>query len=210
MGTSFSVTAARRLIPPRKIKPQMTTRIRPTTKSCLAGRSNGVRLYHAAKKAQCQGNCNCEKASQKFSQRALKGSCYVINRTAVDIAVFINDTCFLSKSGLCINRSHTKECNHPHPKNSTRAAGQNCTRCADDISGSHLSRDSSCQRLKRAHSGFMFFSIQRQIAKYMVHSFAKVSNLNKTGFDGVAQSDCNQHDKQNVIGKVAVDCLHDR
>ena len=31
MGTSFSVTAARRLIPPRKIKPQMTTRIRPTT-----------------------------------------------------------------------------------------------------------------------------------------------------------------------------------
>ena len=47
-------------------------------------------------------------------KRQLKGSCYVINRTAVDIAVFINDTCFLSKSGLCINRSHTKECNHPH------------------------------------------------------------------------------------------------
>lgn len=56
----------------------------------------------------------------------------------------------------------------------------------------------------------MLFAIQRQIAEYMAHSFAKASNLDKPGFDGVAQSDCNQHKKQNVIGKVAVDCLHDR
>ena len=127
----------------------------------------------------------------------------------MDIAVFINDTCFLSKSGLCINRSHTKECNHPHPKNSARASGQNCTRCADNIAGSYLSSNGCSQRLERAHTRFMLFAIQRQIAKYVTHSFAKASNLDKPGLDGVAQSDCNQHNEQNVIGKVAVECLYD-
>lgn len=53
-----------------------------------------------------------------------------------------------------------------------------------------------------------FLAIQRQIAKYVTHSFAKASNLDKPGLDGIAQSDCNQHNEQNVIGKVAVDCLY--
>ena len=74
-GTSFSVTEAMRVTPPRKMKAATTARITPTIqvgtpRAVLEGVADGVGLDHVAGEAQGEDDGQGEEARQESCRRS--------------------------------------------------------------------------------------------------------------------------------------------
>ena len=178
-------------------------------KGRLKGRADGIGLHHASHEAQSQNDGNREETGQEFTKTALKSGSNVINRTAVDRAVFVNNAGLLCQSCLRINRSHAQECDDPHPEDGAGAAGQDGAGCANDVTGTHLGRNGSRQSLERGHAALLLTAPQGQITKDLLHALAKAANLDKTGLNGIPQTDRHQQNDQDIAGQIVVDVTYD-
>ena len=114
----------------------------------VADFADRVRLHHRTHEAECKRDRHGEEHRKEFSEFAFERCVYVINGTAGDRAVLMNDPCFLSKYRLGVNRRHAEECDDPHPEYRTGAADEDRAAGTDDISRTYLSGDRRCESLK--------------------------------------------------------------
>ena len=118
----------------------------------------------------------------------------------MNVAIFVNLLGHLRQNSLGVIRGHAQERDDPHPKDSTRAARQDCTARTNDVARANLSGNSGCQRLKRAHAAFLLAAAQRKAAEHAAPAFAKAANLHETRTNGKEQTCSHQQKEQNVIG----------
>lgn len=104
--------------------------------------------HHRTHEAECKRDRHGEEHRKEFPEFALERCVYVINGTAGDRAVLMNDPCFLSKYRLGVDRRHAEECDDPHPEYRTGAADEDRAAGTDDISRTYLSGDRRCESLK--------------------------------------------------------------
>ena len=154
-------------------------------KRCVHCGADGVGLYHASEEAKCQNDRHRKEVSQEFAEGALESGSDVVDRSALDMVFSGMDPGLLSQNGFRVDRSHTEEGDDPHPEDSAGAAGQDRSGCTDDIAGTDLGCNGSCQRLEGTHAFFMLFAVEGKISEDTPDPFAKAPNLNKAGPDRI-------------------------
>ncbi len=170
--------------------------------------TDGIGLHHAAHKAKGQNDGDRKKCSHKTTKIIIKSALDVVDRAAGNASVFVDYFCILSQNGFCVDGCHAEESDDPHPEDCAGATNQNSTAGTDDVSGTDLSCNSSCQRLKGTDAAFMLAAVKGKVAEHAAHTFPKAAHLNKAGANREEKSTCNQHDDQNVVRQIAVNCLH--
>ena len=130
-GTSFSTTAARRLVPPINTNRETTARKRPTVKG-------GIEIFREVNtwlnavlieldwtilpinpSARIKKIANTN--AKDLAEKTLKCSMDIINRTTGHFPMLYGFI-ILCKSSFCVNGCHAKKSGHPHPEDSARAA----------------------------------------------------------------------------------------
>ena len=79
----------------------------------------------------------------------------------------------------------------------------------DDITGTYLCGNGSCQCLEGRKSSLLLATLQRHIAEHQLHALSKATNLHKARADRVEQTDAYEQEEKNVIGEIVVDRRHD-
>ena len=172
--------------------------------------ADGVGLHHAAHEAERQRDGDGEEAREKLAEFPLEGCCNVVDRTALDRAVELDDARLLRERRFRVDRGHAEKRDDPHPEHRARAAGEDRARDADDDAGADLGGDGSGERLKRAHSVAALLAVEGDVAEHAVPALLKAANLHAARFDRVPDADAEQQDDQNVVAEVFVDGLNDR
>ena len=165
----------------------------PGSKNLSPGRSDGIGLHHISHKSQSQYQKQREDCCQYFPCFSLKRCLNIVNRSSGHFP-FVHCFIFLSQSSFRINGCHSEKSGNPHPENSSRSAADQRRSRSCQISGSHLSRYGSSDRLKRGH--FPFFSLfpfQAEMPEYSPARFAELSHLNKAQFYGIKDTCTAQH-----------------
>ena len=145
---------------------------------CTGG-ADGIGLHHTTAESKRYNDCNCKEAGKESAKTALKGSMNVIDGTALNMTVLMNDSGILCQNRFCINRCHTKKGNEPHPENRTRTTGQNRAGGTDNIAGADLSRDCGSQCLEGTHASIVRASVQGKTPKAAFHAFSEITHLHK-------------------------------
>ena len=122
---------------------------------CIRDSAYGVGLHHGSHKSKCENYCNGEESGKEFSEAALKGCSYIVNRSAGNGTVLVNHPCFLSKHRFTVNGGHSEKCDYPHPKNCAGAADEDCTAGADDVAGTDLGGNGGGKRLEGRKTAYL-------------------------------------------------------
>ena len=176
----------------------------------IHGGTDGVGLHHAAHEAERQRDGDGEEAREKLAEFSLEGCRNVVDRTALDRAVELDDARLLRERRFRVDRGHAEKRDDPHPEHRARAAGEDRARDADDDAGADLGGDGSGERLKRAHSAAALLAVEGDVAEHAVPALLKAADLHAARFDRVPDADAEQQDDQNVVAEVFVDGLNDR
>ena len=176
----------------------------------LEGGADGVGLDHAAHEAQGQDDGHGEEAGQELAEGALEGGGDVVDGTAVDGAVLVDDPGLQSQGGLGVDGGHAVEGNDPHPEDSAGTAGEDGAGSADDVAGTYLGGNGGGQSLEGAHAPLLLTAPQGQVAKNLLHALAEAANLDEPGLNGIPHAHGNEQEHQNVAGQIVVDIGYDR
>ena len=120
-------------------------------------------------------------------------------------AFAIDDTRLLCEHRLGVVRSHTEECNEPHPEDRARTTDQDRAARTDDVAGADLRCNSSGERLEGAHAALFLFAEERKAAKNALPAFSEAANLHEARADGEVEACADEQDDQHVIRKVRID-----
>ena len=128
-------------------------------KGVVAGLAYGVGLNHGSHKSKGENYCNGKESGEEFSETALKGRSYIVNRAAGNGAVLVNHPCFLSKHRFTVDGGHSEKRDYPHPENCAGTADENGTAGSDDVAGTDLSGDGGGERLEGRKTAFLFSAV---------------------------------------------------
>ena len=162
--------------------------------------ADGVGLHHAPHEAERKDDSDGEKAREELAEAALEGGRDVIDRAAVDRAVFIDLPGGQRERRLGVNGRHAEKGDDPHPENRAGAAGQNRAGRADDVAGADLRGNSGGERLKGAHAARVLLAAERKIAEHAAHTLAEAAHLHKARADRVPQPDGDEKKDENIVG----------
>ena len=168
-------------------------------------RRDGVGLYRRTDEAAGNGQCHGEEACEKFAELTLEGVLDVIDGTAADLAVFMNDARFLCEDCFDVVGCHAEEGDDPHPEDGTRTADENCAADAYDITRADLRRNGGRQCLERGKTGIALVLL----GKYRAESRAEAADLNEFRSDGKIKTCRNEQEYQYVARHIVIDVIDD-
>ncbi len=109
------------------------------------------------------------------------------------------------QGGLGVDGGHAEEGDDPHPEDGAGAAGQDGSRGAHDIAGTHLGGDGGSQRLEGTHAVLLLSAAERQVPEYLFNALPKAAHLDKAGVDGVPQTHADEQEDQDIVGQIGID-----
>ena len=160
---------------------------------------NGVGLYHGSHEAQCQCDGYGEEAREELAEAVIEGTSDVVNGSAKNRAVLLNDLGLLCENCLGVDGCHTEEGNDPHPEDGTGATHEDRAAGANDVARTDLRGDGGCQCLEGGKSAIFLSAAERNVAKDPLHAFAKATNLHEARTNGIEQTDTNQKEDEDIV-----------
>ena len=97
-------------------------------------------------------------------------------------------TGFLSENCLSVDRSHSEECDDPHPEDSAGTTDEDRAARTDDVTRTDLSRNSGCQCLERGNTALLLTAAKREVTKYLLHTLTEATYLNELGSYGIEKT----------------------
>ena len=116
------------------------------------------------------------------------------------MAGLVGGLVLLGQAGLAVDGGHAEEGGHPHPENSSRAAGDHGGGTAGDIAGAHLGGDGGGHGLEGAHALLArLLSVEVDAAEQALEAGPELAHLNETGADGENNAGAHQQVEQQTV-----------
>ncbi len=124
----------------------------------------------------------------------------------MDGAVGVDLAGLLGQDGLGVVGGHAEQGDDPHPEDGAGPADEDGARGTDDVARAHLAGDGRGQGLEGAHAGLVLAAAQGEAAKDAAPPLGKAAELDEPGADREIETAANQHDDEDVVRQVGVDC----